>query len=445
MTNLPIRTFFDLLKESQRWPPERLQQWQKQQLGTLANHARRTAPFYFFRLDKVFGPDGSVSLDRWRDLPVLTRNDLAKHREAMISRHPIAAHGPFADLSTSGSTGQPVIVRTTRWLNDMSAASGWRSHQWNAMDWSKTVVRRFYVDASKFKNGDNMGPWGPPWLPGAKRGRLIYSSCRLGPEEFFDLIVESKADYVACHVTLIEILAHVAAKAGPLKLLGFLTSGEEVTASTRRMAAEVFGARVLELYSSKEAGAIAHPCPRGGGLHICAESAYVEILRDDGSPAGPGESGRVVVTPFGSTALPLIRYDQGDRAVTAEQCGCGIKLPLLLSIEGRTIELFRHPDGRSQVGARVGFCRSMVGPFPWQIAQVGPTQFEVRYEAEEGVQPAEPAKFAEKFREMIFEDAVIEFKRVPGFAVQGGKKRIEYVNEWSGTRGESCLGRQVKL
>ena len=123
----------------------------------------------------------------------------------------------------------------------------------------------------------------------------------------------------------------------------------------------------------------------------------------------------------------------------AEQCACGIKLPLLLSIEGRTIELFRHPDGRCQVGSRVGLCRSMVGPFPWQIAQVGPTQFEVRYEAGEGVQPAEPAKFAGKFREMIFEDAVIEFKRVPGFAVQGGKKRMEYVNEWSGARGESSL------
>jgi phenylacetate-CoA ligase len=427
----PIRAFFNLLMESQRWPPERLRAWQIRQLTALAHHTRRTSPFYSFRLDKAFDPDGSVSLERWRDVPVITRGDLAKHRDAMISRHPIMEHGPFVDVSTSGSTGEPISVRNTRWLSDMSAASGWRSYRWHGVDCSKTAVRRFHMDGSKFEDGDNMGPWGPPWLPHAKRGRLIYSSYRRSPEEFWDIIARSGAAYVSCYVGVIEILAGVAARGSGLKLSGFLTCGEEVTDSARRIAAEAFGAKVLGLYSSTEAGAIAHPCPSGAGFHVCAESVYLEIVREDGTHAGPGEPGRVVVTPFGSTALPLIRYELGDQAVMGERCACGIGLPLLLSIDGRTCDLFRHPDGRRQVGARIENLRPLVGPYQWQVAQTGPTQFEVRYQAED-IQPAQPAKFTEEFRKLIFEDAQIEFKQVPGFGVPGRKKRMEYVNEWSG-------------
>lgn len=282
-----------------------------------------------------------------------------------------------------------------------------------------------------------MGPWGPPWLPHAKRGRLIYSSYRLSPEDFFDIAVRNNVAYISCHVTFIEVLASVAARGRGLKLSGFLTCGEEVTSNIRQIAAEVFGAKVLGQYSSTEAGAIAHPCPNGGGFHVCAESVYVEVLRDDGTHADPGEPGRVVVTPFGSTALPLIRYEQGDRAVMGEQCACGRGLPLLLSIEGRTNQLFRHPDGRCRIGARVENCRPLVGPYRWQIAQVGPLRFEVRYQAEDGVPPANPVRFTEEFRKLIFEDAVIEFKSVPGFGVPDGKKRMEYVNEWNSPRKAS--------
>jgi phenylacetate-CoA ligase len=444
MKGLPVREFYELLHASERWAPERLLHWQEQQLCAIAEHARHTAPFYSLRLEKVFDRNGSFSFQRWRELPVMTREDLSKYREAALSRRPIPDHGPFYDLPTSGSTGHPVTVRTTRWLNDMSTASGWRSHRWHAIDWSKTTVRRFYVDGSKFEDGECLGPWGPPWLPRSKRGKLIYSSYRQSSEEFFSLIAAAEAAYVACHAATIEVLAHIAKGQKPLKLLGFMTSGEAVTSDMRRIAAEIFGAKVLELYSSKEAGAIAHPCPGGRGFHICAESVYVEILRDDGTSAEPGEAGRVVVTPFGSTALPLIRYDQGDRAVMGGRCPCGISLPLLQSIEGRTMQLFRHPDGRCQIGARIGPSRALVGSFPWQVAQVGPTRFEVRYEAEPGVQPAEPAKFVAKFRELFFEDAVLEFKQVAYFEQHGGKKkRMEYVNEWEGTHtadGQECHG-----
>ena len=101
--------------------------------------------------------------------------------------------------------------------------------------------------------------------------------------------------------------------------------------------------------------------------------------------------------------------------------------------------MFRHPDGRCRIASPLGGCRELIGPYPWQIAQVGPTQFEVRYQAGEGAQPADPGKFIERFREFLFEDAAIEFKQVPGFAAPAGKIRLEYVNEWNARPGQAPL------
>jgi phenylacetate-CoA ligase len=63
----------------------------------------------------------------------------------------------------------------------------------------------------------------------------------------------------------------------------------------------------------------------------------------------PGEVGRLVCTGLLNTAMPLIRYEVGDRAAIAgpdHQCECGRRLPLLSNMEGRTRDLLIDRDGR---------------------------------------------------------------------------------------------------
>ena len=110
-----------MLDESQWWPIERLTAWQRSNLASLLNHARSTVPFYRFRLNKAFRPSGAIDWDRWHEIPILTRAELSGQFQSLLSRSPIPQHGPVADVGSSGSTGHPVTVRTTRWLNDMSA------------------------------------------------------------------------------------------------------------------------------------------------------------------------------------------------------------------------------------------------------------------------------------------------------------------------------------
>ena len=98
-----IRQYYEMLGDSQWWPAEQLVAWQRQHLQLLLNHARRSSPFYRYRLNRAFRPDGGIDWDRWHDIPILTRADVAEQFQNLLSRSPIAGPGPFQDIESSGS------------------------------------------------------------------------------------------------------------------------------------------------------------------------------------------------------------------------------------------------------------------------------------------------------------------------------------------------------
>ena len=117
------------------------------------------------------------------------------------------------------------------------------------------------------------------------------------------------------------------------------TRGSDVSDEMRARAAERFSCRVIDSYDLTEAGVIACECP-AGGYHAQSEIAMVEVLNPEGRPAAPGERGRVVVTPLYQYAMPLIRYETGDEAITGEPCACGRAALKLTKIFGRKRRLF---------------------------------------------------------------------------------------------------------
>ena len=92
---------------------------------------------------------------------------------------------------------------------------------------------------------------------------------------------------------------------------------------------------------------IALQCPEHPHYHVQAESLLVEVLGSDGAPCGPGETGRLVVTPLNNFATPLIRYEIGDYAEVGEACSCGRGLPVLNRILGRVRNMATLPSGET--------------------------------------------------------------------------------------------------
>ncbi len=102
-------------EQSEWWPPETLLAAQLSQLEILLAHAVRTVPFYRKRLKAAVKPGaGRLTLERWRRLPLLRRQDIQEAGPALVSRNLPKSHGSARDIRTSGSTGRPITVKNTQ-------------------------------------------------------------------------------------------------------------------------------------------------------------------------------------------------------------------------------------------------------------------------------------------------------------------------------------------
>ncbi len=426
----PLRLFYDGLLESQWWPAEKLQALQRRQLTSLLNHARATSPFYRYRLNGAFRPNGSIDWDNWTKIPIVTRADVSANFDSLLSRRPVKAHGPLQDVWSSGSTGDPVTVRTTSWLNEMTAASYWRAQQRAGLDWSRTMLG--VLGKQNHELGASLGPWGPFWMPEARAGRLIYTTYDTDNIYRLELMQRLNVAYLATTPGGALLLAEAArAKGIALRLQAVLTRGATANPYVQDELAAVFDARTIEMYSSKECGTIGHPCSSGGGWHVNAESMLVEVLDDSNEPVAAGEEGRAVITPFGMTAMPLIRYDQGDRIVQGEPCACGRGLPHFLSVSGRVRDRFFRPNGELILGLPVE-ARKALGAGRWQEAQVGESAFEIRYVPRDWGVPRNLARFSELFYEHYYPGASYALVEVDDLALNANGKFKERVIEWHG-------------
>jgi phenylacetate-CoA ligase len=110
-----------------------------------------------------------------------------------------------------------------------------------------------------------------------------------------------------------------------------------------------FNAPVLIEYGCVEVGAMAYNCPHGA-LHISHDHVIFEVVDDSGHPVPEGETGNVVLTPLMHRAMPLIRYQLGDRATTQKtDCPCGRfpGLDVITEISGRAFDRIIDRFGKS--------------------------------------------------------------------------------------------------
>jgi phenylacetate-CoA ligase len=426
------RQFYDMLMDSQWWSAEQLRSYQRSQLSQLLRHAKANVPFYEHRLDAVLKPNGDVDWDRWSEIPIVTRTDMVEHREAMQATELPVGHGPTSVSETSGSTGIAIAITSTQVGELANNGLRWRCQRWNGLDWSKNLCIRDGEDPSvgAFPYGKAAGHWGPFWDERAQRGQAWTINKIASGEEVLRFHASHRCSYLNTGPKTAHTLALDALRLDlDISIDAFLCQGEAVNSDDRDICRDVFGARLIEYYSSKEAGQIGHSC-EAGHLHANSECMLVEIVNAQGTPCQRGESGRVIVTPFFSTAQPLIRYEQGDLAVPGSPCACGRSLPVIDAVVGRQFAMFRHPDGRATVQVLPMDARRALHCEHMQIAQVGANNYEVRYVPVAGAPPPEEAEFMTYFHRTFFDDAEVTLLPVAAIRLTPAGKMLEYVNEW---------------
>lgn len=328
------------LNASERLSPEELLRHQLLRAEVLVDHAARTVPLYETRFRRFLGRP--LTIDRFRELPLLTRADLRDRASELSSREPPSGHHVVRETRSSGSTGVPVVVQVDGVSETVRRVLTIRDHAWHRRDLTAKLASIRAVDGG---------------TPNAPRDRRWSHHPRSGVQVVLDVstpittqlawLVREAPTYLATYATNAAALIALAEQKGvslpSLREIG--TLAEILPEGTREACARVFGVPLCDGYSASEVGYIAFECAEARRYHVQAEHLLLEVLRPDGSPCAPGETGRVVLTALHAFAMPLVRYELGDFATVGEPCPCGRGLPVLERIVGRVRNMMVLPDG----------------------------------------------------------------------------------------------------
>ncbi len=332
--------------QSQWWPPETLLAAQFRQLEGLLAHAVETVPYYRKRLGTAakFRP-GWLTMDKWRRLPILRRQDIQEAGPALTSRNLPKGHGPTRDVSTSGSTGSPITVKNTQITRLFVSVSNLRYHTWHERDFSAKVasIRALDKATAKFAGGGKAGGW----AVAHPSGPIFYCDVTKPVSEQLAWLEGQNPNYLLTFPSnLAALLRHSQEKGVTLPdLREVITLSEVLDPDVRDACKRIWGVPVTDSYSAQEFGLIALQCPDHLHYHVQSELAMIEVLGPGDEPCGPGETGRMVITSLVNFATPLIRYEIGDYAEAGEPCSCGRGLPVLNRILGRVRNMATLPSG----------------------------------------------------------------------------------------------------
>lgn len=399
------------LERSQWLAPEELAALQLINLKHFLHDIGKRVPHYKACFAAAgFDPASMASTADLARLPVLDKATIRAHTESMKATD----HGPLTRYNTGGSSGEPLIFYTGLARKSHDVAAKWRATRW----WGVDI-------------GDpELVVWGSPIELGAqdhvRRFRDALMRSHLLPA--FEMSQDNLDHFVAqIRITrpatvfgypssLALIARHAAARRVALDDLGirvvFATS-ERLYEEQRAAISSAFGCPVANGYGARDAGFIAHECP-SGSLHISAEDIVVETLQPDGSPAGAGRSGEIVVTHLATGDFPFVRYRTGDVGVLGcQRCACGRGLPVLREVEGRSTDFVVAQDGTVMHGlALIYTLRDLPGIERFKIEQLSLDCTWVRVVAGPAFSHADEERIRLDFRARLGATVEVRIERV---------------------------------
>jgi phenylacetate-CoA ligase len=229
-----------------------------------------------------------------------------------------------------------------------------------------------------------------------------------------------------------RIAGHLEKTGQTLDLATIGTSAEPCRDAVKADCRRVFGCEPVDIFGVRELGLVAFPCNKAPVYHLAAESALIEVIADDGRPARPGETGRIVGTSLYNYHMPFIRYGTGDYVTLADKpCVCGRSLPAVSAIRGRARDRYLRRDG-TLVFPDVPeiLLDEALGAMAWQLVQTAPGALDLRCEAtsDERIAEAIP-QLAEAVSRGFGEEVRVNPVYVPAQADTPRRKREGFVSE----------------
>lgn len=332
--------------DRETWSLEKIANWQNDRVSKSLVYAVKTVPYYrdLWSMRRRHGDRASWELlENW---PILQKKTIRENPERFISdEYPLKS---LFREHTSGTTGTPLgLFQSREALIQWYALFEARWRQWNGVDRNTPWA---ILGGQMITPVKKSSP--PYWVWNQAFHQLYLSAYHISPKtvkHYFDAMVNYGVEYLYGYPSSMTALAKFARtySISSPKLKVILSNAEPLFDNQRELLHSVFSGPVRNTYGMSEIICGASECT-SGNLHLWPEAGTVEILEDESEiPVSNGHTGRIIATGLLNSAMPLIRYEVGDRGSLGEfDCSCERHLQILESVEGRTDDVLFAPGGR---------------------------------------------------------------------------------------------------
>jgi phenylacetate-CoA ligase len=369
-----------LMKRNLRLDRSDLEKIQQKKIRALIEHSYHNVPFYKRLFDSVgIKPNDIKTTEDLSKIPIITKFQVQHAGSDIIARN--IDLGKCIQHATSGSTGLPLKIIMSGKESSIDSATYSRIFEENGVrSWSDTLYNLT----------------GPHNIPDVKNRlsyllhdlafkslgtpKYVYASVFYNINDQISILKKTNPTVISGYPKSIRLLA-MAVLDKNIKIHPRLifTSSELLDAESREIITSAFGVNPIDFYANVENGVVAWECGEHAGYHLNIDTVAMEIIKNNENIA-VGEKGEVILTNLYNYTMPFIRYKIGDIATACEeQCPCGIRLPLIKDICGRSDDFAVLPDGRI-ISPR--FLSALMKPFwpvllNWNIIQEKEDKFTI--------------------------------------------------------------------
>lgn len=359
------------LRESERWPREKLEVLRLDRLRRVVASAYETTPYWRSLMEEQgFMPEDIRTVADLGRFPLLEKSTLRARREEMVWRR---EGRRIMQARTSGSTNDALEFYTSSNREAHITAARMRGHRWVGVEpgdkelffWAAPVEVTAQTRVKRFRDLLINNPF--------------TNAVEITPQsvsESFALWTRLQPKCLFSYVSSLSLFVRMSARIGlDLTELGrrglraIVTTAEMLSEADRTAIAQSFGVPVHDSYGIREAGLIGHECDRFT-MHTNDEQLILETIDPHTLKPTEGE-GELVVTSLTNLVMPIIRYRTNDVVTLSKaSCPCGCTLHSIRVSGGRLHEFVVTSDGKwVSCVAFLYICKSIRGINELQVRQ----------------------------------------------------------------------------
>jgi len=339
LTNFPRLSYY-LLQGTRRlrWNEKKIRKYQNKQVRRVVKNASDNVPFYrrMFKSAGVY-PEEIKTVDDLKRLPIVRKTDIKKIPETENISKEFNVRN-LRVVKTGGSTGEPLSIYLSKkeddWRKSIYLRANISCGQRPRDRWVALTEAEHALETTSLQH--RLRIFAQEVVP------VVWK-----PRDQLKTVERIRPDVLDGFSNSLLLLAIEAERKGnssiqPRIIFG---SAELIDLHSRKYLEEVFGAPFYDQFGCTEVDRSAWQCPERIGYHMDVDSVLIQFLDRNGEEVAPGERGEIVYTSLFNYAMPFIRYGTQDLGVpVSDSCPCGIKLPLMKAVEGRSNSFLVFPD-----------------------------------------------------------------------------------------------------